>query len=160
MNVEPEYIYSATLIVLGDDLIPQKVTELLELEPSRSWHRGERKSFVGKDGMPHYFDSVYEWGDWKRFIPDEKRDAALAEQLEWWCDVLKGRESAMLELEAEGCWLGMDCFVGARESATLEVSAALQERLSRLRLNLSVCFSPDANYPTPKPNKRLERTRL
>ena len=155
MNVEPEYIYSATLIVLGEDLIPQKVTELLGLEPSQSWHRGERKSFVGNDGTPHYFDSLYEWGGWKLFIPDEKRYAALAEQLEWWCDVLKGRESAMLELEAQGCWLRMDCFVGASECATIEVSAALQERLSRLHLNLTVCFSPDANSPSDEAEHAL-----
>jgi hypothetical protein len=147
MSDEPERVYSATLMVLGDDLLPQRVTKLLGLEPSQSWRRGERKSFVRHGGTPHYFDSVHEWGGWKCLIPENKQGAELAEQLAWWCDVLEGREPAMRELEAQGCRLLMDCFVGAGESGSVEVSADLQRRLSGLRLNLTVCFSPDTRLP-------------
>jgi|GEM_PF-3450277 len=144
MNGEPEYVYSTTLMVLGGDLIPQRVTELLGLEPSQSWLRAERRSFVRNDGTIHYFDSVHEWGGWKCLVPDDKKGIELTEQLEWWCELLVGREPALRELEAQGYWLRMDCFVGASGSATIEVSADLQKRLSRLRLNLTICFSPDA----------------
>ncbi|MGI8919970.1 MAG: hypothetical protein ACR2H6_15365 [Pyrinomonadaceae bacterium] len=68
----------------------------------------------------------------------------MEEQLEWWCDRLEGHEPAFRELEAQGCWLEMDCFVASHQSAIIEVSADLQKRLSQLRLNLSVFFSPDA----------------
>ena len=197
MDDEAEYVCSATLMVLGDGLIPQRITELLGLEPGQSWsklggsetraarlafaggaftppltkgryapletqlirtdssppqavghsqvlRKGERKSFVRHDGARHYFDSRHEQGGWKCFIPDEKRNAEFAEQLAWWCDALEGREPALRALEAQGLRLQVDCFVGARESATLELSADLQGRLSRLRLNLTVCFSAEA----------------
>lgn len=62
MSEEPESVCSAMLMVLGDDLVPQKITEQLGIEPNKSWLRGERKLFVRNDGTVHYFDNVYEWG--------------------------------------------------------------------------------------------------
>lgn len=87
---------------------------------------------------------MHEWGGWKCFTPDDKQGAELAEQLAWWCEVLEGREPALRGLEARGYRLRVDCFVGSGGPASVEVSADLLERLSRLRLNLTIRFSPDA----------------
>jgi len=144
MNEEPDIVCSATLMVLGDDLIPEKITEQIGLEPNQSWRRGERKSFIRNDGTVHYFDDVHEWGGWKCFIPKKHEALELEEMLAWWCDLLEGRESQMRELEGQGYWLEMNCFVAMSETVTIEVSADLQQRLASFRLNLSIRFSPDA----------------
>lgn len=140
MSDDANVVCSATLLVLGDDLDPRRVTELLGIEPTRSWRRGERKSFTRRDGEPHCFESLYEWGGWKCSLPDDVQNEALDQQLAWWCDLLEGREPAMRELEAEGYSLRMRCYVGAGESAVVEVSADLQTRLSNLRLGLTLSF--------------------
>ena len=144
MSEEPEYVCSATLIILGDNLNPKEVTERLGLEPHQSWRKGERKSFVRSDGTVEYFDSVYEWGGWKCFITDERKDSELSEQLAWWCDLLEGREALMHELEEAGCLVQMNCFVAAESSAEVIVSADLQRCLSSLHLELAISFSPDS----------------
>lgn len=141
MTEEIEVLCSTTLLILGDELIPENVTAQLGLEPNQSWRKGEQKSFVRNDGTVDYFDSVYEQGGWKLFIPNEQGDLELEEQLAWWCDILEGKELAMRSLEEKDCWLRMDCFVTTSETATFEISADLQQRLAKLHLNLTICFS-------------------
>jgi hypothetical protein len=143
MTEESEYSCSATLIILGDDLVPENVTELLKIEPNQMWRMGERKSFVRRDGTVEYFDSIYERGGWKAFIPDEKEDLELHEQLTYWCDLLEGRESVMHELEGQGCWLQINCYVSTSATASIILSADLQRRLANLRLELSFSIFAD-----------------
>jgi len=143
MTEEPEYSCSATLIILGDDLVPEAVTELLKIEPNQSWRRGERKSFVRHDGTVEYFDSIYEWGGWKAFIPDDKQDLELHEQLAYWCDLLEGRESVIRKLEEQGCWLQISCYVSTSATASIILSADLQQMLANLRLELSFSIFAD-----------------
>jgi hypothetical protein len=89
MNEELEYLCSATLMILGDNLIPEKISELLKIKPNQTWEKGEQKSFTTRDGKTNFHDSIYEWGGWKSFVPKEKEDLELDEQLEYWCDLLK-----------------------------------------------------------------------
>lgn len=143
MSEEPEYSCSATLIILSDDLVPERISELLKIEPNQTWRRGERKSFVQPNGTVIYFDSVYEWGGWKSFIPDEKQDLELHERLAHWCNLLEGRESVMRELEEQGCWLQINCYVSTSATASIILSADLQRRLASLRLELSFSIFAD-----------------
>lgn len=136
MTEEPEYLCSATLIILGDDLVPENVTELLKIEPDQMWRRGERKSFVCPDGTVEYLDSISEWGGWKAFIPDEQQALELEEQLTYWCDLLEGLEPVMRELEEEGCRLWISCYVSTSAPTSIILSADLQQRLAALRLEL------------------------
>lgn len=137
MTEEPEYLCSATLMILGDDLIPEKITELLKIEPNQTWRRGERKSLVRRGGTVEYFDSIYEWGGWKAFIPGEKQDLELHEQLTYWCDLLERPEPVMRKLEEEGYWLQISCYVSTTATASIILSADLQQRLANLRLELA-----------------------
>ncbi|HEY9627960.1 MAG TPA: DUF4279 domain-containing protein [Coleofasciculaceae cyanobacterium] len=136
MAQEPEYLSSATLIILADDLDPQEVTEQLGLQPNRSWCKGEQKSFVRNNGTVRKFNDVYEWGGWKCFLPEEKKHLNLAEQLSHWCDALEGRESAMRELERQGYSLEINCYISTAATASIILSADLQKRLADLRLDL------------------------
>lgn len=150
MSEDSNVVHSTMLIVLGDELIPERVTELLGIDPTRSWRRGEPKSYTLPDGKLLQFDGVHEWGGWKCSIPADMRGEELGEQLAVWCDVLQGREPALRELEAQGCYLHIDCYVAADESAVVEVSADLQRRLSNLRLNLTLTFHADSPKPAPE----------
>ena len=134
---EEKDVYSVTLLILGNELNPQNITEHLGIEPHQSWQKGEQKSFVKSDGTIQYFDSLYEWGGWKRFLPEEQKDLELSEQLNWWCDFLRGKEAVMLSLEEKGFVLEMNCFA----TVVIEIPANTQRRLSDLRLNLTVSFS-------------------
>ena len=133
---EEKDVYSVTLVIISDDLDLQFVTEQIGMEPNQSWLKGERKRSVNSDGTFSFYDSIHEWGGWKCFIPDENEHLELHEQLDWWCDRLRGKETVMAEMEAKGYWLEMNCFA----SGALGISPEIQRRLSDLRLNLTVNF--------------------
>jgi hypothetical protein len=138
MNDETEEleadVYSATLMILGDELNPQDVTDQLGIEPSQSWRKGEHKSFTNNDETIRYLDSKHEYSGWKCFLPGEQEHLELSEQLNWWCNFLRGKEAVMLSLEEKGCWLEMNCFA----TGAVEISADTQIRLSDLSLNLTI----------------------
>ena len=137
MTQEPEYLSSATLIILANDLDPQKVTKQLGLKPDQSWRKGERKSFVRDDGTVRKLNGVYEWGGWKCFLPEEKKRLKLSEQLSHWCDALVGQESAMRELDEQEYCLEINCYISTAATASIILSADLQKRLADLHLDLS-----------------------
>src|SRR5207253_1126302 len=64
-GAEDQHHCSTTLIVVGEDLDPDQVTEALGMEPDQSWRRGERKSLPLPGGKVMQFDSIYEDGCWK-----------------------------------------------------------------------------------------------
>ncbi len=64
LNAE-EAVCSATLIVFGEDVDPEAVTGLLQMDPSQAWRKGEQKSYTRSDGTVRQFNSFYEWGGWR-----------------------------------------------------------------------------------------------
>jgi hypothetical protein len=46
MEPYDEYVAAATLMILGEDLEPSKVTKWLELQPSQSWRTGQEKELA------------------------------------------------------------------------------------------------------------------
>ncbi len=143
MNEELEYICSATLIILGNNLIPKKISELLEIVPNQTWEKGQQKSHITRDGKTNFHNSFYEWGGWKSFIPDEKANLELDEQLEYWCDLLKGRENIMIKLEKQKYQLRINCYISTSATASILISPDLQQRLASLRLELAFCIFAD-----------------
>ncbi len=127
---------SATLIILGEALDPALVSELLGLSADAQWRRGEQK----RSGQL-VFDSVHEWGGWKRFIPAELRDAELQEQLEHWIELLAPREAALQRLAARGYELELNCFTAS--SAELYLAPALLARLASWGVGLSLHVMAD-----------------
>ncbi len=130
MNEETEQLekdeYSATLLILGDELEPKDLTEKLGIEPNQSWRKGELK-------FPDS-DSVYETGGWKCFIPAEQEDLELEEQINWWCETLGGKASIMQLLEEKDFRLEMNCFA----TNAFQIPPDVLEQLSKLRLILTV----------------------
>jgi hypothetical protein len=131
-------------MILGDHLIPEKITEVLKIEPSEVWLKGQQKSYINNEGAVNKFGDIYEWSGWKCFIPEEEKACLeLHEQLIWWCNQLEGRESAMHELEKKGCSLQISCFISTNSTASIILSADLQQRLSNIRLELSFSIFVD-----------------
>lgn len=64
-----EYVSSVTLLVLGEDLNPDKASAELRLEPSQSW-RKDGRSIRLRDGTTQLRESAHAWGGWKMFIAD------------------------------------------------------------------------------------------
>ncbi|MBV8035248.1 hypothetical protein [Roseateles sp.] len=94
-----EYIGSATLIVLGIDLLPSSVSSLLRMRPSQSWQRGEPKTFRGKP-LGH---TLHEWGGWKKSLPPSQMARSLELQVLYWARLLEGKADAFSKLSNLGC---------------------------------------------------------
>lgn len=132
-------VSSATLIVLGVDLDPDRVTELLDLAPSQAWRKGQNKSITGYDGETRSYDGIYEWGGWKLWLPEEMRAMPLLSQLMHWSQILKERAAEVLELKEQGFTLELNCSVSGRVY-TVQVPSALQASLGCLGVDLDLTF--------------------
>lgn len=126
---EPEYISSATLIVLGALLQPGEVSSILKMRPSQAWRRGEVKSFG---------ESPHEWGGWKRFLTASQMKRPLPMQLHYWARDLKEKAGAFSHLRALGYHCALNCYVGTSETATISLPAELQLEIGALGLKLEL----------------------
>jgi hypothetical protein len=131
---EPEYMSSATLIVLGTRLQPREVSTLLRMRPSQAWARGDAKRHRGT----RVGDSVHEWGGWKKVLPPSQRDRPLPQQLLHWLRLLKHKADAFSSLRDLDCRCVLNCYVGTSATATITLSAELQMAMSELGLDLEL----------------------
>lgn len=126
---QPEYISSATLMILGAHLQPGEVSSLLKMRPSKAWRRGEVKS-VG--------ESLHEWGGWKKFLPPAQIKRLLPMQLHYWARALKEKADAFSHLRALGYHCALNCYVGTSGTATISLPAELQLAIGALGLTLEL----------------------
>lgn len=131
MEPEDEYVASATLVILGEDLEPSKVTAWLELAPSQSWKIGEEKELA-----PGTF---YEWGGWKCFGDDS--DATLEEKIESWLKRLDGRAEEFLRMNKLGWTCSLDCFLAFDSVASLCLPPTLTQMVFELGLTIDICLN-------------------
>ncbi len=131
---------SATLIVTGEDLEPELVTRLLAWTPDQAWRTGERKSFVRADGSVHPFDSVHQWGGWKRFIAAEFQNQHLDNQLAFWAGALSERSAAIKNLAQQGFDVELNCCVITQTTTVVRIPAELAGGFARLGINVSFTF--------------------
>ena len=132
----PEYISSVTLMILGNDLDPAHISRALKLRPAKAWKRGDRKT------SGHLtFDSTYSWGGWKKFLPTSQENRPLPSQLRYWVRTLRGREHIFSALVDSGHRCILDCYLGTDATASLILTADLQQSLSALSLDITVSVS-------------------
>ena len=145
-----EHCCSVTLIVLGDDLEPEVVTSTLGWSPDQSWRRGEQKRFTRPDGTVRVFDSVHDWGGWKRFTAKDERGRSLQEQVAAWLERLRVKMEELRSLHDRGWQLELDCF--AATSECLGLSVAVLGELAGLGLGLVLTFSAGGTAGNSEPN--------
>jgi len=132
---EREYECSTTLIITGEELNPDEVTQLLHLEPSQSWRRGELKQpSIGNQ-------SVYEFGGWKLFITDDRREQYLEKQLLHWYDLLKPKHEIFHEFNRRGFSLQLDCFITTDEAVSIYLDLELQKKLIKISVDIALSVS-------------------
>ncbi|MHB1559981.1 MAG: DUF4279 domain-containing protein [Isosphaeraceae bacterium] len=145
-NVQEKHCCSVTLIVVGEDLDPDIVTEALGLPAHQSWRRGERKSFARRDGSVRYFDSIHEVGGWKHFLPDPYREnRPLHEQFDLWLARLRANAEAIRALKARGWEVELDCYYAAGSDVLVLGNSELRELAELgvgLALTLAACSEP------------------
>lgn len=131
MNKEPDEVASVTLIILGDDLEPGYVSDLLGMKPSQSWRKGEEKRKAK--------GTFYEWGGWKCFSEDNSN--VLEEQLESWLLLLERKAAAFRQMKENGWKCCLDCFLAFDDVSTVCIPSELSERTGELGLDLVFCLN-------------------
>ena len=146
------------LIILGHDLDPDKVTQILGLVPSQAWRKGENKKYTRADSTIALDDTVHEWGGWKLWLSDEIRKMPLEAQIDHWLRTLKEHSTEIKALKVQGNEIIIDCFL-ATKSHLLYLPSELQAQFVELGADLEVSIS-NGYSPTARERRRFLRRRL
>ena len=133
-------VTSATLLIFGGEFEPSEVSKHLGLAPWRSWRKGERKSYVRKDGTTILFDSFNEWSGWKHKLREELSSQPLEAQLEAWCELLRPRQSGLKLVRDMVEKIHLDCCIVCSSTTCFIVSPLVQETLAQLDVSLAVTY--------------------
>jgi hypothetical protein len=138
---------SLFLAVIADDLDPECVSEAFGLQPSESWRKGERKSFVKKNGEIHWFRSTNKWGGWKHFFKSPRRgreltDRELIRKMMAVGTSLNRRKARLRALINGGHEIYLISLV--QHTSSLIIPPELHRRLGELGIHLQIDFWPSA----------------
>jgi len=151
-------VCSATLIILGDDLNPDVITDALGLQPSQAWRRGDNHSSVKADGTVRVCETIHKWGGWKRWLEGDLRDMPLTTQLLHWADLLTEQASFISGLTEKGCAVEMNCCVITEASVVIQVPAQIQQKFGELGVDLDVTFYAHQSKMKAKSRSPAKRT--
>jgi len=127
-----EYSVSTTLIILGDDLDPEFITQKIGLEPDKSWKRNE-KEIIGS------IISKHKWGGWKKFIDKDLLNLNIVEQLNYWASILKDKGKHIKKYTNLNYECYIDCFIQPNDGlATILLDHELIAKLENI--GLSICL--------------------
>ena len=126
-------------MIIGESLDPSIATKLLGMRPNQQWRRGDQKSFKRKDGTVQIFDSVHEWGGWKRWSSDAEQKKEFEALLEYWCRKLTPKKKALTQLATSRCEVFLDCCL-AGDAVVFAISPRLLAKLAGLGVTLRVSF--------------------
>ena len=141
METDQEYVSSVTLIILGEDLDPDMVSQELSLTPSKSWRKGEQMSFSRPDGSKRLFDSRHNWGGWKLFVDPKYENDLLETQLQFWCETLRDKTNAIARLKSKGMYCALSLFITTDATASIVLPETLQKSLANLGLEIDLSIS-------------------
>ena len=133
---EQEYLSHVTLMILGENLDPQSVSRSLRLRPTKAWRQGEPKT---------HGSSTYEWGGWKKSLPNAQLIQPLNRQLAFWVKALTGRNQAIAKLTRDGNSCALSCYIGSSGTASIVISPVLQKNIAGLGLELQLSFFAGEN---------------
>jgi hypothetical protein len=126
-----EFASSTALMITGTDLVPADISAALDLEPDKSWRRGDAKS-VGKD--------LHEWGGWRKRLQSVRDEDPFAAELRTWHALLSPRVQFLRELQCSGCRVVLDCFISVAGAALFEFDPQLQRDLAELGIDVTIAI--------------------
>jgi Domain of unknown function (DUF4279) len=128
---EKKYIYS-TLILRGNELNPQEVTDSLKINPSMSFKRGDWRNETDK----------WEHNFWSLSSQDKIQSSNMATHLEWLLNQLEPIKLRLLEiLNREGISAEISCFwIFPTDHENITLSPELIQKIADLSVSLSIEF--------------------
>ena len=134
MELENDITYSTYLVLIGDELDPEEMTDLLDVEPDNCWRKGDVKSLYGIQGKP------LAWGGWKKAPASSYRDSDLEEQLEYWCDFIQEKRDVFRQIQRDGIAVSIDCSIETSDVSFLQLQPQLSLKLAELKVCLDISF--------------------
>ena len=128
-------------MLLGHELDPRMVSNVLGLRPTQTWKRGElKRAPSGKvlSSEPHLH------GGWKKSLPASQVTRPFPLQLRFWALKLRGKAHALSDLSGDGNVCALNCYVGTSGTASIIIPAALQLDISALGLELQLSVFAEA----------------
>jgi len=126
-----DYTSSVTLVITGENLDPDVVTEKLSLIASQSWRRGETKEFPS--GRKH----IYPHGGWKLFAHEQEISLPIELQFQAWTARLAPKAEEIKALAAAGLSVVLDCYLATKNAATIQIDAKLLAALGALGVEVN-----------------------
>ena len=127
------------LYVTSDDLDPEDVSALFGIPCDKSYRRGEPSYKVRLDGSVTNEPTglKHRVGMWRRSIdPERKRLWDTEAQLDYWCEFLEQRRSALRILQGQGCEVKIDFHIEEGPVVSLQFSHKLLKRITDLKASL------------------------
>ena len=146
-NTQKGYNSSVTLMITGENLDPNVVTEKLSLTADQSWTMGEKRIF--SSGREY----IYPWGGWKRFAGEEEATFLLEDQLEAWLNVLSPKAAEIKFLKSSGASVTLDCYISVSNAATTQIEVELLSKLGNLGTSVALNIFDAADNNAPLSNQ-------
>lgn len=127
-NAEKPSGTSIKLVVVGEDLIPEIVTNQLGLAFSEAWTKGDL-----------VFGHPAKKGVWKLY--DEKstmNDSLLEEKLEFWSELLEAKVDGLHNLYELGYDVRLICFIQYHSPISIGLSNEQLVRIAELGIDLVI----------------------
>jgi len=141
-NKDEEYVNSADLIIVGEDLDPAEITRILGLSPDDAWKKGEQRSYKLPNGPIRELDGVYENGGWKKHeTPKMEKEEFLGVKLIYWKFILEALKNELREIIEMGYEIELNCFVCTSSSIALMIEPSILKGFGDLGIKLDVTFS-------------------
>jgi hypothetical protein len=128
------------LLVCGDDLQTDLITEKLRLSPTAITRKGQSLLPSLEQGAARSYDPRLGLDCWKRGLTGKQHKLDLTHQLEFWINSLYPVRSAFLEFAALGYWSVIDCQVSSNDaqlpSIQFRLDRKMKSKLATLELDL------------------------
>lgn len=136
------YRASTTLLITGEQLDPERVSQLLKLQASMLWRQGEPTTFVRKSGAVRLLGGREKTSGWKLLCPGEWKRLSIEKQLENWIDLLTPRKPAIRKLRMLGYQCALDVFVVRADNLVFALEPDICTRLGSLGLEMMFAALP------------------
>ena len=131
-----ESSYIVFLTILGDELNPDELTQLFDIEPDEAWSAGDNKALYG---LPQ---KTYKWGGWRKSVSPQFLDEELEPQVDHWCQFLRQHQTEIKKMQKDGIAFSLDCLIESEETAFIQFDPKLTRELSELKLCIDLTFNP------------------
>jgi hypothetical protein len=130
------YAATSTFLITADVLDPLEISDLLKLEPTRAWQRGNPTTVSNKHGATRLLGGRHKNSGWKLFAEQAWKSLSLEDQFEKWLHLLQPKKSELQLLSRRGYRCTLDVFVTRPENFTCAFEPASLKALGDLGVGI------------------------